>query len=74
MDPATIALITALIGLAIKYEPEIYALGQEILLLIKGNLSPEDLVKIQAFTDAVNAKAIAAEDARLSLPPSDTGD
>ena len=74
MDPATIALITALIGLAIKYEPEIAALGQEILVLIKGDITPEALAKIQAFTDEINAKAVKAEDDRLALPPSDTGD
>jgi hypothetical protein len=49
-------------------------MGKEILVLIKGDVSPEALAKIQAFTDEVNAAAAEAEDRRLAMPPSDTGD
>ena len=68
MDHATIALISALIGLLVKYEPEIAALGKEIILIFeKGNaLTPEDIASIQAYTDQIGAKVDAAIAANLA--------
>lgn len=69
MDPITISLITSLISLLIKYEPQIAALGGEILLLYKtgGTLSPEELTKVQAYTDLLMDRLRVVEEARLSV-------
>ena len=53
MDAATITLITTLIGLVVKFLPELKQIGEEIVTLYSSGktLSEEDLAKMQAFTD-----------------------
>ena len=58
MDAATLSLITAIIGLLIKFLPDMETLGQEIVTLFNSGsaLSADDLAKIQAFTDQLVAR------------------
>ena len=69
MDAATVSLITAIIGLLIKFLPDLEQIGQEIVTLFNSGktLSESDLAKIQAFTDQLIASGRAQEAAILNV-------
>ena len=68
MDAATVSLITAIIGLLIKFLPDLEQIGQEIVTLFNSGkaLSESDLVKIQTFTDQLITSGRAQEAAILN--------
>lgn len=67
MNSSLISLIASLVGLLIKYEPELAALGKEVILLVsKGDdITEEDLRVLQSYSDHLTERLNNAISTRL---------